>query len=159
MRSPILPAPLSRRTAMTILGVGLISATPALAAPPRDLIVYKSPTCGCCAGWITHMRKAGFRATIQETEDLTPVRARLGVPAALASCHTGLVGGYAIEGHVPPRDVVRLLLQKPKAVGLSVPGMPIGSPGMESSDGRIEPYETLLMLDRQGRTQVFARHG
>ncbi|WP_369796603.1 DUF411 domain-containing protein [Phenylobacterium sp. CCH12-B4] len=107
---------------------------------------------------MTHLTRAGFRPQVVEVEDLAPVRERYGVPFRLSSCHTGVVGGYVVEGHVPPADVRRLLMEKPKALGLVVPGMPIGSPGMETPQGDKEPYDTLLLLDRSGRTRVFARH-
>lgn len=149
---------LHRRALLLALPV-LALAGAALAADPRDITVYKTSWCGCCGGWITHMRKAGFRAKIVEQDDLAPTRAKYGVPFELSSCHTGVIGGYVVEGHVPPADVVRLLREKPKAIGITVPGMPIGSPGMESPDGRKEAYQTLLLLDRKGRTRVFARHG
>jgi hypothetical protein len=128
-------------------------------AAPQALTVYKTPYCGCCKGWITHMTRAGFKTDVREVEDLNPIRSQHGVPFELSSCHTALIGGYVVEGHVPPADVVRLLKEKPKAIGLTVPGMPIGSPGMESPKGTTEPYATLLLLDARGRTRVFARHG
>ena len=131
----------------------------ARAASTGTLVVYKTPYCGCCKGWVTHITRAGFNPTINELEDLAPVRSRYGVPFILSSCHTGVIGGYVVEGHVPPADVMRLLREKPKALGLTVPGMPIGSPGMEVPNGSAERYETLLLLDRSGRTQVFATHG
>ncbi|ACG80158.1 conserved predicted metal-binding protein (plasmid) [Phenylobacterium zucineum HLK1] len=131
----------------------------AQASPSRDLVVYKTPYCGCCNGWITHMRRAGFNPIVREVQDLNPIRAQYGVPFTLSSCHTALVGGYVVEGHVPPADVARLLADKPKAIGLTVPGMPIGSPGMETPSEQSENYATLLLLDRTGRTRVFAHHG
>ena len=144
-----------RRT--LLLAAPALLAAKAQAAPVRDVIVYKTPWCGCCGGWVTHMRRAGFRVQVIEREDLAPVRTRLGVPAALASCHTATTGGYALEGHVPPADVLRLLKEKPKALGLAVPGMPLGSPGMESPTGERQPFETLLLLPGGG-SRVFARH-
>ncbi|HST90579.1 MAG TPA: DUF411 domain-containing protein, partial [Brevundimonas sp.] len=112
--------------------------------------------CACCDGWVAHMRQAGFTATVQLTDDLRAVRLARGLPDVLASCHTGVIGGYAVEGHVPAADVVRLLAERPQAVGITVPGMPLGSPGMEAG-GRREPFDTLLVL-RSGQTRVFARH-
>ena len=146
---------------------GFVTAAAALAVAPgcaqpaqaREARVYKTPYCGCCGGWVTHLRRAGFAAKVIEVEDLNPVRAQHGVPAALSSCHTALIGGYVVEGHVPIADVERLLRKKPKAIGLVVPGMPIGSPGMETPAGTAEPYKTLLLLDRSGRTREFASHG
>lgn len=128
-------------------------------AEARELTVYKTPWCGCCGGWVTHMRRAGFAPKVVEVADLAPVRAKHGIPFSLSSCHTGLVGGYIVEGHVPPADVVRLLRERPKGLGLVVPGMPIGSPGMEQPGGATERFETLLLLDRAGRTRPFAAHG
>lgn len=154
-----MPFDLSRRT----LGAGalglLVLAGNARAATPRELTVYKTPYCGCCKGWVTHMTRAGFRPKVIELEDLAPIRARHGVPFRLSSCHTALVGGYVVEGHVPAADVLKLLKEKPKALGLVVPGMPLGSPGMETPRGDREAYETLLLLDAKGRTRPFARHG
>lgn len=136
---------------------GAFTATGAMAAPVRALTVYKTPTCGCCGGWVAHMRRNGFAATVIEQADLTPVRRRLGVPDAVASCHTAVIDGYALEGHVPATDVLRLLAERPQAAGLAVPGMPLGSPGMEVPDGTRDAFDTLLIL-RDGRTRVFARH-
>ena len=141
----------------------LLSASAALIAggaraQARELTVYKTPWCGCCAGWVTHMRRAGFNAKVVELEDLAPIRAKYGIRFEQSSCHTGVSGGYALEGHVPPADVLRLLKERPKARALIVPGMPLGSPGMESPQGRRESYEVLLLL-ADGSTRVFARHG
>ncbi|WP_366524224.1 DUF411 domain-containing protein [Brevundimonas sp.] len=119
--------------------------------------MYKTPTCGCCTAWVDHMRGAGFEAQVNELPDLRSIRSTQGVPEALASCHTALIGGYVLEGHVPAADVRKLLTEHPEAVGLVVPGMPLGSPGMETPDGQREPYETLLIL-KGGGTRVFARH-
>jgi hypothetical protein len=103
------------------------------------------------------MRRAGFAATVVELEDLAPIRARHGIGFAQSSCHTAVTGGYAIEGHVPPADVLRLLRERPKARALIVPGMPMGSPGMENPRGVREPYDVLLLLPN-GKTRLFARH-
>jgi hypothetical protein len=117
--------------------------------------VYKSPACGCCGGWIKHIKANGFDVRVVEVADVTPYRQRLGVPEALSSCHTAEVGGYAIEGHVPAADVHRLLREQPKGQGLAVPGMIPGSPGMAGAPVR---YETLL-FDRGGRFfKIFERH-
>lgn len=103
------------------------------------------------------MQDAGFITTVTVLDDLQPIRQRAGLPDALASCHTGMIGDYVVEGHVPAADVVRLLDQKPPAAGLAVPGMPLGSPGMETPKGHRQAYDTLLVL-RSGETRVFARH-
>ncbi len=120
-------------------------------------VVYKSPTCGCCGSWIEHMQKAGFKVESRNVDDMTPVKTRVGVPPAKGSCHTAEVGGYFIEGHVPAEDVKRLLTERPDARGLTVPGMPGGSPGMELPDGSVQPYVVELVA-RDGTTSVFARH-
>jgi len=154
----VIPAALTRRLmvgAMIALGAG--HAASARTPAPRSLAVYKTPTCPCCDGWIAHMRQAGFVATVTILNDLRPLRLNRGLPDALASCHTGLIGGYLIEGHVPAADVVRLLAERPAAVGLAVPAMPLGAPGMETPGGRRDPYDTLLVL-RSGGARVFARH-
>lgn len=148
----------SRRGLLATAPALLIAVGCAQAANAQEIVVYKTPWCGCCKAWVTHMTRAGFRPVVKELQDLAPVRARYGIPFELSSCHTGVVGGYVIEGHVPAEDVARLLKARPKALGLTVPGMPIGSPGMEQPSGVTEPFDTLLLLDRSGRTQVFARH-
>ena len=147
---------MDRRT-LLLAGAAALGAVNAHAAPLPEVTVYKTPWCTCCGGWVTHLRRAGFRVQVLEREDLVPIRAQYGVPAALASCHTARIGPFVLEGHVPPADVLRLLKQKPKALGLAVPGMPIGSPGMEIPNGQREAFDTLLLLPG-GRTQVFARH-
>jgi hypothetical protein len=122
--------------------------------------VAKSPTCGCCAAWVEHVRAAGFAAEVSEVdqERLYSLKARLGISPELASCHTAMIGDYIIEGHVPAEDIARLLTQEPAdALGLAVPGMPIGSPGMEMGDTR-EPYDVLMIL-KTGGTLVFSSHG
>lgn len=117
--------------------------------------VWKDPSCGCCKDWITHMQANGFQLRVSETGN-NAARARLGIPEKLGSCHTALVNGYAIEGHVPAKDIQRLLIERPKAIGLAVPGMPVGSPGMDGAvyGGRKDPYDVLLVL-QGGKTAVF----
>lgn len=148
-----------RRGLFVFGAAALLVGSCSRATNPKILVVYKTPYCGCCKGWVAHMTRAGFTPKINDVENLEPVRARYGVPFKLSSCHTGVIGGYVIEGHVPPDDVARLLREKPKALGLTAPGMPIGSPGMEVPDRPAERFDTLLLLDRSGRTQVFATHG
>lgn len=148
-----------RRGLVVSAAAALLVSGCARAANANTLVVYKTPSCGCCKGWVAYMTRAGFTPTINELEDLAPVRARYGVPFKLSSCHTGVIGGYVIEGHVPADDVKRLLREKPKALGLTAPGMPIGSPGMEVPGRPAERFDTLLLLDRSGRTQIFAAHG
>lgn len=133
----------------------LLGVVPYALAQRADVVtVYKSPTCGCCGDWVKHIRANGFKVEAHDVNDVSPMRRRYGVPGSLASCHTAVVAGYAIEGHVPAADIKRLLRERPKVVGLAVPGMVIGSPGMEQ--GAPQPYETLA-FDAQGH-RVFARH-
>ena len=148
---------ISRRTMLLApVALGLTAACGrAQAAQPIE--VTKTPTCGCCGLWVDHLRAAGFEVRVTDVADLTPVARRLGVPDDLRSCHTGAVAGYALEGHVPAADIRRLLAERPaEAAGLAVPGMPMGSPGMDQS-GHREPYATLLFT-RDGRRRVFATH-
>lgn len=150
---------LSRRKVLGFFAVGVVAPMavgfPGSAAAASPIIdVARSPSCGCCGDWIEHMRAAGFTVNDRLIDDLTPLKAQLGVPLDLQSCHTGVVEGYAIEGHVPAEDVLRLLRERPSAIGLAVPGMPLGSPGMEVG-GQAEPYEVIL-FSASGR-DVFAR--
>lgn len=136
-----------------LMPLALIACGQAAAATVE---VVKSPYCGCCTAWVEHLRAHGFEVRVTDVEDVAPVADRAGVPQALRSCHTATVGGYAIEGHVPAGDIRRLIDERPDAAGLAVPGMPIGSPGMEQGDRR-EPYATILFR-RNGEMAVFARH-
>jgi hypothetical protein len=121
-----------------------------------EVLVYKTPTCGCCSKWIAHLRANGFTVRAVDLEDLAPIRRDWKVPPKLASCHTAKVGGYVVEGHVPAADIRRLLETRPRVDGLSVPGMPIGSPGMEQGNV-VEAYD-VLAFNAAGETRVFARH-
>ena len=147
---------LSRRQALVLLGaaVPLGLALPAGAQASLAITVHRDPSCGCCGNWVEHLRGAGFAPAVVETDDVTAVKRRLGVPADLASCHTAEVQGYAIEGHVPASAIRRLLAERPQATGLAVPGMPVGSPGMEG--GTPETYAVVL-FGPQGR-RTFARY-
>ena len=139
-----------------LLSVFLLAAAFSAAAQTLPTVeMYKNPYCGCCGQWAEHMRKNGFQVVAHDVEDITAKRASLGMPASVGSCHTAKVGGYLLEGHVPAADVRRLLKEKPKALGLAVPGMPAGSPGMDIPNS--PPYETLLVA-KDGGTTVFARH-
>lgn len=127
-----------------------------LAASANDMVdVYKSPYCGCCGAWVEHMRQAGFAVRTHDVNDVPAARRQLGMPERLGSCHTAKVAGYVVEGHVPAADIRRLLKEKPQALGLAVPSMPPGSPGMESA--KPMPYDTLL-VQNNGATAVFAKH-
>lgn len=135
--------------------IGLLLLATAGVAQATEIIVHKSPWCGCCSKWIAHVAQHGFTVKIVETEEMAAVKKRLGVPEKLASCHTSQVGGYFIEGHVPAADIQKLLREKPNAVGIAVAGMPAGAPGMESSSP--QPYATMLVT-KAGKSSVYARH-
>jgi len=139
--------------ALALLAAGL--SRPAI-ADRAEMQVFKSPYCGCCAEWVDHMRTAGFSVRVTNMEDMTPAKAHFGIAPDLQSCHTAVVGGYVIEGHVPAGDVQRLLSERPQASGLSVPGMPAGSPGMEQGERR-DPYAVIL-FDQKGARSVYARY-
>lgn len=139
-----------------LLSMIAVAASWANAVEVHRLHVYKTLSCGCCASWVEHMKASGFGVEIHDVRDVMPYRERFGVPDEAMSCHTALIAGYVIEGHVPAADVKRLLRERPKAVGIAVPGMVQGSPGMEQGRGR-EPYGVVLF--DKGRTRaVFARH-
>lgn len=121
-----------------------------------EITVYKSATCGCCKEWVKHLQNNGFSVKAQDVSDLRSYKNANGVPTKLASCHTATVGGYVIEGHVPANDIKRLLKERPAVNGLAVPGMPIGSPGMEQGAHK-DRYE-VLTFDKQGKTGVYAQY-
>jgi len=122
----------------------------------REVHVFKSRTCGCCGAWVRHMKSAGFVVKVTEVDDTTAARKRLGMPARFGSCHTATVDGYVLEGHVPAGEVKRLLEAGVKAIGLAVPSMPIGSPGMEMGT-RKDPFQVLL-IDHSGGASVYASY-
>ena len=147
---------MKRRDFLLAIGaLPLAMSQQASAATPR-ILVYKTPSCGCCSGWVELLKAAGFSVTARDVSDTAPERKRLGMPEKFAACHTASAAGYVIEGHVPAAEIRRLLTSKPAAIGLVVLGMPLGSPGMEVDD-RLDPYEVLL-VDRQGQASVFARY-
>lgn len=121
--------------------------------------VYKSPTCGCCTSWVEHIRDAGFHAEVIDVTDeaLQQRKSKLGVGPRLASCHTAIVNGYVVEGHVPAADIKRMLSEKPAIIGIAAPGMPVGSPGMEVPGGRKDKYD-VVAFSKGGATRVFASH-
>ena len=133
-----------------------LSSAPATSAHSSlpEMTVYKTPTCGCCSKWVDHVKAAGFTVKTIDQPDLSELKADVGVTKALSSCHTALVGGYVIEGHVPAADIQRLLKEKPKIVGLAAPGMPGAGPGMDTSK---DPYD-VLAFDASGKTTVWAHH-
>ncbi|MES9991382.1 MAG: DUF411 domain-containing protein [Candidatus Thiodiazotropha sp.] len=120
-----------------------------------DIVVYKSPTCGCCNDWVEHLESNGFSVQTHDRRDMQRVKRTLDVPERLQSCHTAVIGGYVVEGHVPANDIVRLLREKPAVKGISVPGMPMGSPGMEGP--RKDNYDVLI-FDEAGKTQVYSSY-
>lgn len=134
------------------LGTTALLRAPSSAAP--TVTVYKSASCGCCGKWVAHLRAAGFAVVAHDTEDLPSVRANMGVPFRLGSCHTARVGNYVIEGHVPADLIRKLLAEHPALAGLAVPGMVTGSPGMEGPGA--QPYD-VIAWDREGKTTVYAR--
>lgn len=133
---------MTRRSALLAAVGALIPAGALPAAEELVITVHKDPTCGCRSGWVQHLQKSGFVTKVIETKDIDAVKTRLGVPDDLAACHTAVVSGYVIEGHVPAAALRHFLAEKPNAAGLAVPGMPIGSPGMEG--GSPEPYQVVL---------------
>lgn len=137
--------------AMTSYGVVRAQRT-----PTPVIEVYKTPTCGCCSLWVDHLRANGFEVRTTDLPDVVPVKVKHGVPDGMYSCHTGVVDGYAIEGHVPAAEIQRLLKERPSVAGLAVPGMPIGSPGMEVGT-QVQPYD-VMAFDKQGGCRVFASY-
>lgn len=149
---------MKRRFVLSLLAAAaLVPILPASAAGPR-VTVFKNPSCGCCTAWVDHLKANGLSVTVTEVPDTAGPRKLAGIPERLGSCHTARVGGYAIEGHVPAADILRLLSERPDAIGLAVPGMPAGSPGMEVPGGHVDRYEVLL-IDRKGGTRSWASHG
>lgn len=137
-------------------GVGLVlAASGAAFAQSNDVVVYKSPMCGCCAKWVDHLRSNGFKVTVHDSNDMNKVKTERKVPSDLASCHTAVVGGYTIEGHVPAASIKKLLQTKPKVAGISVPGMPMGSPGME---GDRQDHYQVVAFDAVGKRYVFQQY-
>jgi hypothetical protein len=149
-----------RMSVVAVMAVlaSMSSASAQRQAPQGPLVqVYKSPTCGCCANWVKHLQDAGFATRVTEMDDLSQVKSKNGVPGAAQSCHTATVDGYVIEGHVPAADVKRLLKDRPAVLGLAVPGMPIGSPGMEVPGVKAASYN-VMSFDRAGKLAVYASH-
>jgi hypothetical protein len=144
--------PKPTRRCVLIAGAASLLQPGTLFAAEPVITVHKDPTCGCCSGWVQHLQKAGFPTNVLDTSDIDAVKKRLGVPDDLAACHTAEVSGYVIEGHVPATALKRFLAEKPNATGLAVPGMPIGSPGMEG--GRPEKYDVVLFGPNSRRTYM-----
>jgi hypothetical protein len=148
-----------RRTALGIAVVLLMGFAVGLTAQNRQpsVEVYKSPTCGCCSKWIDHLKSHGFAAKAIDTDKLDEIKASRGIPQKARSCHTAIVGGYVVEGHVPAADIQRLLKERPAVVGIAVPGMPIGSPGMEVPGMKAQSFD-VIAFTKDGSTRVFASH-
>ncbi len=148
-----------------VVAIALLGPLTGQAQAATELTVYRSPTCNCCGHWVDHMQAAGFAVEDVVTDDMDAIKDQYGVPEALASCHTALIEGYVIEGHVPASDVQRLLSERPAILGLAAPGMPVGSPGMETGDSpsgpvfdhRVDPY-TVVSFTANGDTATFAKH-
>lgn len=143
---------------VTVVLVGAMvfwSAQPASAKP--TITVYKSATCGCCSEWIEHLKAEGYEVIAQDVDNLAAIKTELGIRPHLSSCHTALIDGYIVEGHVPAADIDRLLAERPEIAGLSVPGMPAGSPGMEIPGSPDGPFD-VLAFDQLGNTTVYAKH-
>lgn len=138
------------------LGLAVLSAQPK--PSPRSVVVYKSPTCGCCTLWVEHLRTNGFQVQAHNVSDtqLAAVEREAGIGDDLVSCHTAKVGGYVVEGHVPAADIERMLKERPAIAGIAAPGMPMGSPGMEQG-GRKDAYN-VIAFTKDGKKSVFAKH-
>jgi len=153
----------SRKLIALVAAFGMLALTTAAvhdvrndnAAKKPTITVYKDPSCGCCKNWIAYLTKHGYQVDAKDVSDIQGIKQTMGIPSELASCHTAVVNGYLIEGHVSAEDIDRLLAQKPKIAGLAVPGMPMSSPGMDGP--RTKPYQ-VLAFDKKGKTTVFATH-
>ena len=141
---------------LVILNILAITTAVASDGLVRDIVVYKNPECGCCTKWVKYLQDNNYNVTIEHTRDVLAVKKRLGVPEKLAACHTAVIDGYVIEGHITHRDIKRLLLFRPDIKGIAVPGMPVGTPGMESGS-TVQPYN-VMSFDEQGTMEVFVEH-
>ncbi len=144
-----------KRSAVMAVGTLAVGRFVVQAQGKPAMVVYKSPTCGCCSKWVEHIEASGFAVSVKDLDDVSPIKARYKVGGKLQSCHTAIVGGYVVEGHVPASDIKRMLAEKPKITGLTIPGMPQSAPGMDLTP--FQPYE-VLAFDALGNTSVFARH-
>lgn len=144
--------------ASAVAALALFGAVAAQQKPAAPLVeVFKSPTCGCCSQWVEHMRASGFTVRTTDINDLSDIKKSRRIPTEVQSCHTAVVSGYVVEGHVPAADVHRMLKEKPAIAGIAVGGMPIGSPGMESPYVTAQPYD-VMSFDKNGATRVYAKH-
>ncbi len=159
MSHPVQPVMMVRRSfLLTLLAVTAVPLEAFASASDLSMTVWKDPNCGCCADWVSHLEKNGFAVKVVDTGNQA-MRSQLVMPTKFGSCHTALIQGYVIEGHVPSGDILRLLKEKPRALGLAVPGMPIGSPGMDGPEykNRRDPYDVLL-IQRGGGATVFSSY-
>lgn len=147
---------MNRKHFLKTLLIAPLAAGLRVSAAGTSVQVYKTPTCGCCGNWVQHLRDHGFQVTVQEVPDTASYRRKFGVPESLASCHTAVLAGYALEGHVPAAEIQRLLKEKPNAKGLAVPGMPAGSPGMEM--GTTQQAYSVMLFDAEGASTVYQRY-
>ena len=138
---------------LNVLAVTVVLANDGIT---KDIVVYKNPECGCCTKWVSYLESHDYNVTIEHTRDVFAEKKRLGVPEKLAACHTAVIDGYVIEGHITHRDIKRLLLFRPDITGIAVPGMPIGTPGMERGNSK-QPYN-VMSFDEQGKVEVFIKH-
>jgi hypothetical protein len=137
---------------------GLMAARlPSGAVRPLPITIYKSSTCGCCAKWVDYLRTNGFATTVRDENDMDRVKGRLGVPQAVRSCHTAVVAKYLVEGHVPAADIRRMVAEQPRVMGLAVPGMPPGTPGMAASENEVGDFE-VVSFQKGGETRTFAQY-
>jgi hypothetical protein len=144
------------RIVLWIFAAAIVGSAGYAADEPVAVTVYRSPTCGCCGKWIEHLKQNNFNVKDIVSDEMDAIKARYGVPKEMASCHTAIVDGYVVEGHVPASDIMKLLKTKPKVTGLAVPGMVTGSPGMEMG-GRVDPYD-VMSFDKENRFQIFNRY-
>ena len=148
---------MKRRTLMHVVLAGMMAPLVARADKKTQINVYKTASCGCCVDWITHLEHNGFDVLAHNVPKTGPYRLKFGVPPDMASCHTAVVDGYALEGHVPATEIRRLLTERPKALGLAVPGMPVGSPGMEVDGTRRDAFDVVL-FGEEGSRKVYQHY-
>ncbi|HEV7291320.1 MAG TPA: DUF411 domain-containing protein [Devosia sp.] len=152
----------NRRSFIVLTGAAVAASVwslPVLASESHDLAVWKDPWCGCCGGWVAHMQAAGHAAEVTELEDMEALKDEFGVPAELRSCHTAQIAGYVLEGHVPAQAVEKLLRERPDVIGLAVPGMPLGSPGMGAPEGTPPDTYEVIAFGREGHTSFMRFRG
>jgi len=146
-----------QKTWMALAAAALLQGGVILSADATEVEMYKSPTCGCCTGWAKHLREAGFTVNEIKRDDMHAIKTKYGIPKKLESCHTALIEGYIIEGHVPAQDVARLLKERPNIAGLTAPGMPMNAPGMQA-DGLPPKGYDVLAFEKNGKTTLFHRY-